>query len=107
MAASHSTDYEHSDADPRLVAALAIGLGLFIAATPPVLRLIYPSATQTTVIGRDLPQPAAPRLDINPRESFAALRTREDGRLARYGWVDRERGVAHIPIDRAMALLAE
>jgi hypothetical protein len=28
-------------------------------------------------------------------------------RLESSGWVDRERGVAHIPIERAMAMLAE
>lgn len=107
MAASHPTDYERSDADPRLIAALALGMAVFLAATPPLLRLIYPSATRQAAIGRDQPQPAAPWLEINPRESLAALRAREDAALTRYGWIDRAHGVAQIPIDRAMALLAQ
>ena len=107
MAASHPTDYERSDADPRLIAALALGSAIFLAATPLMLRVIYPSSTRQTVIGRDLPQPAAPRLEINPRESLAVLHAHEDAALTHYGWIDREHGVARIPIDRAMALLAE
>ena len=35
------------------------------------------------------------------------LREEEAARLSSYGWVDRPAGVAHIPIDRAMAILAE
>jgi hypothetical protein len=107
MSSSHPTNYEHSDADPRLIAALALGLAIFIAATPPVLRLIYPSTIRQSVISRDLPQPAAPRLEINPRESLAALHAREDATLTHYGWIDRAQGVAQVPIDRAMTLLAE
>ncbi|HVO19174.1 MAG TPA: hypothetical protein VMU15_07960 [Anaeromyxobacter sp.] len=33
-------------------------------------------------------------------------RARDQERLASYGWVDRKAGVAHIPIDEAMRLVA-
>jgi hypothetical protein len=36
-----------------------------------------------------------------------ALRAAENAILEHYGWVDRDKGVVHIPIDRAMDLLAE
>jgi hypothetical protein len=29
------------------------------------------------------------------------------GRLADYGWIDRTKGIGHIPIDRAIDILAE
>jgi hypothetical protein len=32
------------------------------------------------------------------------LREEQEGRLHSYGWVDREKGLVHIPIDRAMDL---
>ena len=35
------------------------------------------------------------------------MRAAESAVLESYGWVDREAGVARIPIERAMLLLAE
>ena len=34
-------------------------------------------------------------------------RAREDASLKSYGWVDRKAGIAQIPIDEAMKLLAD
>ena len=42
-----------------------------------------------------------------PRVDLARLKKQELDRLNRYGWVDRKAGIAHIPIDRAMDILAE
>jgi hypothetical protein len=33
--------------------------------------------------------------------------TRRKAKLGRYGWVDREKGIVHLPIDRAMELVAQ
>ena len=105
-ASSHPDDYERSDADPRLIAALALGIAVFLAMTPFVLGAAYPWATWRGSLGH-LPQPPAPRLEIKPRESLDALHAHENAALGNYGWVDRDRGIARIPIDRAAALLAE
>jgi len=51
--------------------------------------------------------PPEPRLQTQPREDLKALRRDEDTRLRSYGWVDPQRGVVHIPIDRAMQALLE
>jgi len=40
----------------------------------------------------------------NPK--LQELRESEELRLGSYGWVDKENGVVHIPIDRAMELMA-
>lgn len=50
---------------------------------------------------------AAPQLETDPAADLARLRADADRRLASYGWVDRQAGIAHIPIDRAMDLLVE
>jgi hypothetical protein len=34
-------------------------------------------------------------------------RERREERLRSYGWVDRQKGVVHVPIDRAMELVAQ
>ena len=49
----------------------------------------------------------APRLQTHPAEDLASLQAREEKQLTGYGWVDREKGVVRIPIDRAMGLLVE
>lgn len=41
-----------------------------------------------------------------PEERLAELRAAEHEALTTYGWIDRDKGVARIPIDRAMNLLA-
>ncbi|MBW7881311.1 MAG: c-type cytochrome [Caldilineaceae bacterium] len=45
--------------------------------------------------------------DRTSPEELAARRARELAQLNGYGWVDRTAGVARIPIDRAIALVAE
>lgn len=48
-----------------------------------------------------------PRLLVHPGSEREKLRTTEQTKLDTYGWVDRSSGVAHIPIARAMQLIAE
>jgi hypothetical protein len=42
----------------------------------------------------------------NLYQQLRDLRRGEDGALGGYGWVDRTQGVVHIPIDRAIELVA-
>ena len=51
--------------------------------------------------------PPAPRLQIAPTQDLLQLRAEEDAQLHNYGWVDRQTGIATIPIDRAMDLLVQ
>jgi hypothetical protein len=48
-----------------------------------------------------------PRLEKNERLEITDFRLREERTLNSYGWVDEKAGVAHIPIERAMQLIAE
>jgi hypothetical protein len=49
----------------------------------------------------------APRLQHHTTEDMKEYRAREDASLKSYGWVDRKAGIAQIPMDEAMKLLAE
>lgn len=51
--------------------------------------------------------PPLPRLQVQPVRHWREFRSAEMERLATYGWMDRTSGVVHIPIDRAMDLVAE
>ncbi len=40
-----------------------------------------------------------------PYTAVETMRSEQNGHLGAYGWVDRESGQVHIPIDRAVSLL--
>lgn len=66
----------------------------------------FPRATadrhiSTTV--RDFP---GPQLQPDPRRDWQRFHSEEMRRLTSYGWVDKARGVAHIPIAQAMRDIA-
>jgi len=48
-----------------------------------------------------------PRLETDEIGQLNGQRSREEEVLNTYGWVDQKAGVARIPIDRAMALIAQ
>ena len=48
-----------------------------------------------------------PRLEDNERTEINDTRYAEDERLNSAGWVDEKAGVVHIPIERAMELIAQ
>ena len=51
-------------------------------------------------------QPALPAgLRSAPQQDLAAYRAEKEARLHGFGWVDAQRGIAHIPIESAMDLL--
>ena len=51
--------------------------------------------------------PPAPNLQTQPFKDVYLLRKGEAEKLESYGWVDKEGGVARIPIDRAMEVLLQ
>jgi hypothetical protein len=51
--------------------------------------------------------PALPRLQSKPASDLGAYRRTQQEKLSSYGWVDKNAGIARIPIDRAIELLAE
>ena len=97
--------HERSRVDARLLHRVALGLGvglvLIAALMYPLLRFWL--APQLTA-GLQAPPPA-PRLQADPAADLAAERAQQRQRLESYRWVDRDAGIAQIPIERAMALL--
>jgi len=45
---------------------------------------------------------AGPKLQQDPRGDLQKLLTQQKTFLNSYGWVDHDKGIAHIPIDKAM-----
>jgi hypothetical protein len=51
--------------------------------------------------------PPGPRLQPSPPRDLDELRARDREALTTYGWVDRANGIGHIPVERAISILAE
>jgi hypothetical protein len=49
----------------------------------------------------------APMLETNERGQFHDFLLNQEDQLNSYGWVNKEAGVAHIPIERAMDLIVQ
>lgn len=100
---------EAADIHPRRVLAVAglilLTLALVAGACWGLLRLwrmpigAGPSALSPV-------QPLAPRLQAAPQDERAAYFAEKERLLHSYGWVDRRAGIARIPIEEAMDLLA-
>ncbi len=54
-----------------------------------------------------LKEPPQPRLQQSPRIDMREMREAEDQLLHHYTWVDRDKGVVRLPIERAMDVLAQ
>jgi hypothetical protein len=68
---------------------------------------LYPQTSLDRRIHLPLTAYPNPRLQPNPREDMERMRARELRELNGAGWVDRARGIAHIPIDAAMDKIVE
>jgi hypothetical protein len=51
--------------------------------------------------------PPGPRLQPAPPRDMEELAARDKEALTTYGWIDPAHGIARIPVDRAMSILAE
>jgi hypothetical protein len=102
---SSRPSHERRDAPPRLLAVLAIGVAAATLFWALILLGIY---HDQVLHPRPVTVPAipAPRLQIDEPRALARHRAAEAKRLNSYGWVDRARGIAHIPIDEAMRRVA-
>jgi hypothetical protein len=110
--------HEHTDIDPNvgykfaswLVVAMLISMGI-------VYGTFYVFEGREKAASRDaqmfplaagqLKAPPLPNLQTQPFKDIYQLRHGENEKLASYGWVDKDGGVTHIPIDRAIEVMLQ
>ena len=100
------TRREPSDIDVGGVALMLGGLAAFVFLSVLSLGLIFGDAihyrdTRLTTL------PPEPRLQTNPPAELRRFEAEAAQQLASYGWVDRQHGIARIPVAEAMQRLAE
>ncbi len=109
------TGHELSDLSPRTISFFAVGLAALILG---VLVTSYGALVWLRDSAGRRAEPSSPlsitqepipgpRLLVEPQLAMKTMRQQEEARLKSYGWIDQERGIAHIPIERAIDMLAK
>jgi len=109
-------EYEKTDAH----AGATVRAGLFILGVMfltalvlvPMYRFLGRGETRAqkpaaTVLKPDAAAPAFPRLVASEPAVLAEFRAQENAFLGEYGWVEKDKGIARMPIDEAMRIVAE
>ena len=100
-----TTAFEPTDLPLGPIALVYVGSLALLALCCFVLIAAYP--TSLPDVDRTLRiAPPGPRLQTDPRADLQRFRADEDKRLETYYWIDRQKGVVHIPIEQAMKNLA-
>ena len=98
--------YEQSDWPLGIISLTLLGILVFLAVVPIVMIGAFSKAVPD--VSRALTvEPPEPRLQTDPPQDLVQFRTREDERLNGYYWVDKDKGIVHIPIEQAMKAVAE
>ncbi|HVO59885.1 MAG TPA: hypothetical protein VMT53_03060 [Terriglobales bacterium] len=120
-------EYEHSDLSALGILGFLAGLaivgfvihiilvGMFVYLDTFTKRHEAATSPLAPATARDLRNPnpqvanefPLPRLETNELGELNDQRLQEENTLNTYGWVDQKAGIAHIPIERAMQLLAQ
>jgi len=113
-APGHEPRYETRDASlPGVIGTTFAFLGVMVVGLAFAWGVYEIFRTQTAspeapavtfVVPDSATFPPAPNLEPDPAANLAALRAREDAVLTTYGWADSARGIARVPVARAMEL---
>jgi len=107
--------YEHTDIDPAVGYKFALWLAVAMLISAAIVygtfwsfegrqQTANTAAQKYPLAVGQAKLPPAPNLQNQPFQDIFMLRQSEAARLGSYGWVDKESGIARIPIDRAMEL---
>jgi len=107
--------YETRDVSTRLIWWAGAGLTILVVGASAAMLLLFnvlavhearkqPELPPLARSSRELPP--EPRLQALPRKDLAEVLDRQQRILTSYGWVDEKAGIARIPIERAIEIVA-
>jgi len=118
-----SVAHEHTDADSHAITRFGISLAFLIVVSQLLLWWVFDHFSERetklsphvpAIIRTQAPTlPPEPRLqgnpplDVNPRLDLKQMRENEDAFLNHYGWIDPDHGIVHVPIDKALEIVAQ
>lgn len=118
-AEGHGVAVEPDHVPVRLVVAFGVVLTATAVVAAVLMAVLFKGYDRTAerrderidaAAGLELREPGLPplpRLQVHPVRHWKDFQTAERERLDSYGWMDRSTGAVHVPIDRAMELIAE
>ena len=104
------------DVNVLAVSKFAIGLALLCIASFAIVVGVFRYLEHVTsgvatgkqnVVSGEPRRPPAPQLEETPALDLARERAAEEELLHTYGWIDKQAGVARLPIERAIELMAQ
>ncbi|MGI8811910.1 MAG: hypothetical protein ACR2IH_05205 [Pyrinomonadaceae bacterium] len=107
--------YEPTDANAETLGFIGAGILITAIVLPFLLWGLYGFLEQTAAKGSPIPEAVSKQsfetqkslpLEPNPVANYEKFRQSENEKLNGYGWVDKQNGVVHIPIEQAMQKLA-
>lgn len=109
--------YEHTDASVWIIVKFMMWLAVSAVIIHVGLGLLYALLIEQSMEVGEQPYPLAaaqgeqlppaPRLQQFPRNELYQFRTGEESLLQGYGWMNKNAGIVHIPIEEAMRLTVE
>jgi hypothetical protein len=64
-----------------------------------------PTRVSPVLLQEGVPAVPEPHLQTAPEEDLRAMRAAEDSLLHSFGWVERDQGIARVPVERGMEML--
>lgn len=119
---SESSAYETRDVKVRPLAVFIAGLTVLLIVSYLIVLGVFrlfnaqktaadatadPVAVERAALPPEQRLPAEPRIQSDPPGDLQVLRRAEERILNHYGWIDRDAGLVHIPIDQAMKLVVQ
>src|SRR5438128_1977992 len=111
------TDQENRDVNVRAVTGFGMGIAGTVIVVALLMWFLFDRFAARETSRSPQPEPMAasnprkeppePRLQKAPVMDLKEFRAAEDAILNSYGWVDPEKGVVRIPVERAMELVAK
>lgn len=83
------------------------GIAVTLGAVIGLAMALFPGTRTQHTVSMPVPQFPAPTLRSSPRADMVEFLRAELARLNSTGWVDRGKGIVHIPIDDAMRKVAD
>jgi hypothetical protein len=117
MFTPEGSSYEHTDANVWQIIKFGIWLVITAVVVHIGLGIMFKMLIEESKATAEQPYPLAsttesrlppePRLQQFPRTEYYQFRLSQQGKLESYGWVNKDAGIVHIPIEDAMRLTLE
>lgn len=106
---SSGTGHEHREASVRLIIETVIGLVISVVVACLIVWGVFNlfkfqtrKEDRVSAMSGPVQLPPGPHLEVHPAEELKGLRAHEDEVLDSYRWIDKNNGIVHIPISKAM-----